>query len=316
MRRGEGGAAPCPALASLVLASCGWLAASGALAHGVSSQGGTLRVERHRAVATFPGDAPPALVLRDGSGAPLASSRPHEWTFDEPPRVLTVELAPLDGGPGHVHRVLLEVTSEALDLRRYLLLTSGGNAEVLALRWPGDAAELPREGCVEDALAEAAAALEPVVAIVRRENGAWRVDVVASFGVMESFVPLARAEPGTIPEAEAAAWCERLAAFVASRLRASGPLVGQTRETSDAIMELPVRPLEAKLEGPRAEGRIGAASARVRVSVEAAGAADRLEWGLFNGVVLTARAVLVEGESCETRRLSTYEPVLAQRGAE
>jgi hypothetical protein len=64
-------------------------------------------------------------------------------------------------------------------------------------------------------------------------------------------------------------------------------------------------------------GRLGAAGSTATVTLvhPLAGRPTRVEldWSLFNAAVLSAEVVVVEGETCERRRVSANEPSLSWR---
>jgi hypothetical protein len=124
--------------------------------------------------------------------------------------------------------------------------------------------------------------------------------------VLESWIPLPRADPDFLGVAEQHAARRSFADLVASRVH----LVAEDGPTRPSEVDVVFLGLDDAALGPAPEARsLDAWTARVRVSL-LFDRPGRLHWDLFNPRVTTARVVVLDGEGCAERRLSTYDPRL------
>jgi hypothetical protein len=302
------------------------LATGGASAHGVHQDRGEARVEAGRVVTIVEVEShgtatvAPALVVRDESGRPLAStttweatgatSRPRcriEHVLGAPTRRLTFQIEP-DRGSGLARRLALDVEAQPGAAAQTMILTSGGNAETVDIAVRSAAPPACGPGALDGP-----ERLRSVLALVRVDGDDVRLDVVMPLTLLETWLPLERASADRITAAEQAAARPRILELVAGRTSLHSG--GHRLVATDAdVTFLGLDDLAA--DGLPRPADLGALTARVRVSLRhRASRADSIDlaWDLWNGAVLEARAFLVDGPACVKRRLSTYEPGVSLR---
>ena len=312
MRRGE--------LAAALL-----LLASNSVAHGVQQDEGTVYVSAERVVIEREVDEGTEglrlseLIVRDGDGHRLegrvvsvtpSAEAGHvllrvELALPAPARWLSFQLAPSMMTTSLAHRLTLTLTDQSAASSpepRQVTLTSGGNVETLRFGRPEPVAV----SCGPSVLDRHPDRLQGVEALLRDEGAGMRVDVVLPLGILETWLPIARADADILSAEEQRDAFANIASFVESRIRvrSQGALVGSMSWDAtflglDDAADGPARP-------PRARD---AWTARVRVTLHFPQRGS-LGWDLWNARVLTADIVMMKGEQCERRRLSTYAPNL------
>lgn len=199
---------------------------------------------------------------------------------------------------------------------RSIRLTAGGNAETLEFDWsdghPSNAGAL-HDVCKADD-GPASNRFNSVLAILRIEQNALKMDIRVPVPLMETWVAIPRREPDFLHADDQRAALPRLTEFFSTL----------------HLVELNARPVRAQLRhvgiiGPAASGSdaetapqtLGIFTARVAVSIEYGISEEvrdvEITWGLFNNAVLTTDVTLIDGESARSHQFSTYAPKLSHQ---
>ncbi len=320
------------------------------------AEGGFTRTHLERAVARHERWLLDVIVIRDASGAPLrgrildSACRPmpgesfgyetlhqthviHMLKYEtpEPVSLLTFQLRGSDGPAAGPAQWVLAVRSRENSDVRVIRLTSRGNAETLSFGWidgragqgavaqsnngpppgPPPSHTAPEQKAGDERFGS-------IQAVVRMDEAEVRCDVYLPLVLAETWMAINRADRDFVSPAEFAPAEERLCALVASRNELA--IDGAAPAAGGVSAEF-LGPEEFVADGNQPRRRLSAWTARVaitqRFAVKTPPNELELAWGLFNGMVLTADATVVCGESSEKRRISTYDPVLKwSRGGE
>lgn len=309
-------------VAPLALATSLAIATTLAVGHGLDALDGAAFVHADRveiALEVEPGTEAAALAqleMHDDSGRALsgriaaivpAPTPGHvvvrsSYPLSGPLRWLSFRMAPGEWSPSRARRLTLAVRDEGTAERRFVTLTSGGNVETLRFGAPE-----PTPACGAAALDRADDGTSGVVALWRPEASGARADIVVPLGVLESWLPIARADPDLIEAAEQRAAGAHVLELVASRVRLA---TGNGETIGPASGEVVFLGLDAEAAAAASPPRaLDAWTARVRVTLRF----DRpgtLTWDLWNARVTTAHVIVLDANGCAERRLSTYDPKL------
>lgn len=234
-----------------------------------------------------------------------------EYRLSAPPRILTFRQEPAAGPAGLPTQYALLVRQSPAQRERTIRLSAGGNAETLEFEWPGgpEAAEPVGQDSLEQHLAQHR--FEAVQAVIRLEGHRIELEVHVPLPLMETWVPVPRHDADFVEIAEQTAAAPRLERVL--NQCASVSLNGQAR-TADSIRLCFLGPCDTGVDTACAPARLGAWTARVGAVIEF-GAAEGLQaaditWRLFNGGVLTAESLVIDGPTRRLHPFSTYEPTL------
>jgi hypothetical protein len=296
--------------------------ATPAWGHGLDSRQGAVVVRSDRVEVTLEAEVGAEqavlaeLVLRDEVGAKLrgrvasvqAGNEPDhlllvlEYPLERPPRWLSFRLGEDGRAAWRPRRLVLSVRDRSSPEPQLVTLTNGGNVETL--RFGG---REPMPECGPALLDRHPDRLREVTGLWRRESWGARLDVVFPLGVLESWLPVPRADPDFIGVAEQRAARAVVTDLVATRVRVVGDGGAQVSPSAGEVTFLG---LDDGALGPAPEPRrLDSWTARVRVSLRF-DRPGRLDWQLWNARVTIARLVVLDEEGCAERRLSTYDPRL------
>ncbi|RJP37890.1 MAG: hypothetical protein C4547_05300 [Phycisphaerales bacterium] len=272
-----------------------------------------------------------------------------EYDVSRAGRYLSFQQRPTDGAGALGTRIAIAVRSAGGGGTNELTLTTGGNVEVVTWerRPPAGNDDPPAVGPVADTPPETPSSWHPAGAhapcdrrafvltdafktlrgVVAIEDEKVRVSVYVPAPMIETWMPLPRAERDFLDPAEQDAAAARFARFCAERIRlcidGSRPaLVGGDNDASDLILgdratngKVAARFLnvgDIEPEVTAAPARLSYWTSRILVRMEYAlhPPADRVdvEWTLFNSVVVVAPVLLVAGGKCVELDVSTYQP--------
>jgi len=267
------------------------------------------------------------FVIRDAAGeriAPRLTVNGHDlaqadaWPWDvvrkasvkyriayaiaPPPSFLTLQQTFFRDGPSHAAQLSLFVAASPDGPGRTIQLTNRGNVETLEIKWPDREDARPQVRIADE--------FKSVSARLSIEDSQATLDIHMPLTLLETFLPIDRADRNFLTPAEQSAAAARLQDFFAGRnaLHADGkriaPRVAALRMLAPDENELVDAP-------PR---RLGAWSARMGVRLcyplDAAPQTLELHWDLFNSAVLEATVCLAAGAEFRTERLSSYAPML------
>ena len=220
------------------------------------------------------------------------------------------------GGPHPIMPVQLALAVRADGQPdRGITLTNGGNVETLRFArrgsQPAGAPSEADEPAPRTGNPLPADRFKTIHARFRIEDDAVRCDIYVPLVLVETWLPVRRADRDFIEPAEMDAAREALEAFLSDR--------NQVRIDGRRVRPAPAAPAflgpeAASIADATPRRRLGAWSARVGVSLRypTDTPPQRVDvlWGLFNGVVLNARATVECGAVRQETSLTTYEPTL------
>lgn len=200
-------------------------------------------------------------------------------------------------------------------------LTGGGNVEIVTFAQTPENPVAAVDG--RDANRGAACGVKRFVlkeayrtirALVYTKNDGVRVELFIPTQILETWLPIPRARRDFLEIEEQKRFLPKCRRFIASRNRMHiNGVQRDVRVTGAGFLEVG----EVGLDERQPPRRVSTWTSRLHVSLayESGDLPNHVElrWDLFNATVLTANLLLLNGDDCDERDLSTYEPRLTWR---